>query len=501
MFPASIFTMTGSAPLPPQARKPRGLPDRHGRLFKRERELLEAVSGVYQRWGFEPLETGALEYADALGKFLPDQDRPNEGVFALTDDDGQWLSLRYDLTAPLARYAAENWDSLPKPFRRTAFGPVWRNEKPGPGRFREFLQCDADTVGAAGPEADAEMVAMAVEALEAAGAAPGEAVLKVNSRQLLNGVLEAVGSEDAATRLTILRALDKLDRLGQSGVADLLGSGRRDESGDFTKGAGLNKAAIDRVLAFAQAGRGVRGETLASLEPVAGDTEQGKAGLAALMGMDRVFDALGFGSDRVRFDPSIVRGLEYYTGPVFEAEWAREVRTPDGEVFRVGSVGGGGRYDDLVSRFRGELVPATGFSVGISRLASVLSLAETETQTRSGPVVVLVMDKAEIARAFQHAQRLRAAGIAAEVYLGASGMKAQMKYADRRGAPAVVIEGSSERAAGVLQIKDLALGEALAQSISDNRAWKEERPGQIEVPVGDLEASVKAVLARSRGQK
>jgi histidyl-tRNA synthetase len=468
-----------------------------GRALETERAMLEAVSGVYRRWGFVALETGALEYADALGKFLPDQDRPNEGVFALMDDDNQWLSLRYDLTAPLARFAAENWDSLPKPFRRYAFGPVWRNEKPGPGRFREFLQCDADTVGAPAPFADAEIVAMAVEALQAAGAAPDEVVLKVNTRQLLNAVLDAVGAERAGQRLTILRALDKLDRLGEAGVADLLGKGRRDESGDFTPGAGLEAAGVATLLAFAGAGRASRSATLEALGAVVGTGAEATAGLAALAGMDRVLSALGVGDAQVRFDPAVVRGLEYYTGPVFEAEFTREVRGDDGRPVRIGSVGGGGRYDDLVSRFRGELVPATGFSVGVSRLAAAFAAAEATT-TRDGPVVVLVMDRDEIARSFAHASRLRAAGIPAEVYLGAAGMKAQMKYADRRGAPAVIIEGSSERGAGVVQIKDLALGEQLAQAITDNRAWKEERPGQIEAPAAELEAAVRAVLARQR---
>src|SRR5665213_2230857 len=220
----------------PDARAPRGFADKRAADLRAERQILEAVSKVYESYGFEPLDTGAFEYADALGKFLPDSDRPNEGVFALQDDpdsegNGQWMALRYDLTAPLARFAAENWETLAKPFRRYAYGPVWRNEKPGPGRYREFLQCDADTVGSARPEADAEIVAMAVEGYAAAGLAPGAVVLKINNRKLLNGLLTAAGVVDPAQKLGVLRAVDKLDRLGRDGVAALLGEGRRDESG------------------------------------------------------------------------------------------------------------------------------------------------------------------------------------------------------------------------------------------------------------------------------
>ena len=246
--------MSSDAAARPQARSPRGFIDRRARDLVAERKILAAVSEVYERYGFEALDTGAFEYADALGKFLPDADRPNEGVFALQDDDEQWMALRYDLTAPLARFAAQNWETLPKPFRRYAFGSVWRNEKPGPGRFREFVQCDADTVGSARPEADAEIIAMVVEGLEAAGLPAGSAILKINNRKLLNGLMTAAGVSSEAQKLTVLRAVDKLDRLGPDGVRLLLGDGRKDESGDFTKGAGLNAAAAERVLAFTAGG-------------------------------------------------------------------------------------------------------------------------------------------------------------------------------------------------------------------------------------------------------
>src|ERR1700677_3875353 len=259
----------------PVARAPRGFMDRRAGELRAERRIIEAVSAVYERYGFERLDTGSFEYADALGKFLPDAERPNEGVFALQDDDEQWLALRYDLTAPLARFTAEHWETLPKPFRRYAVGSVWRNEKPGPGRYREFIQCDADTVGSARPEADAEMIAMMVEGLEAAGLPRGQAVIKINNRKLLNGLLTSAGAVDAKQKLVVLRAVDKLDRLGPEGVALLLGPGRKDESGDFAKGAGLSAAAAERVLAFVAAGAGPRPETLDRLANVIGGSAEG----------------------------------------------------------------------------------------------------------------------------------------------------------------------------------------------------------------------------------
>ncbi|HRD29617.1 MAG TPA: HisS family protein, partial [Caulobacter sp.] len=327
----------------PEARAPRGFADKRAATLRAERRIVEAVSKVYEQWGFEPLDTGAFEYADALGKFLPDSDRPNEGVFALQDDDEQWMALRYDLTAPLARFAAQNWETLPKPYRRYAFGPVWRNEKPGPGRFREFIQCDADTVGSARPEADAEIIALAVAGLEAAGLPRGAAVMKINNRKLLNGLLTAAGVTTEGQKLGVLRAVDKLDRLGREGVALLLGEGRKDESGAFTQGAGLGARAIESVLAFVAAGQPDRSGTLDALARVVGGSAEGDEGLEELARISGALKGLGVGDDQASFDPSIVRGLEYYTGAVFEAELLLETTDDRGQPVRFGSIGGGGR--------------------------------------------------------------------------------------------------------------------------------------------------------------
>lgn len=466
------------------AEKPRGLMDRFGDLARTEERIVRTVGAVYEQWGFERLETPAIEYTGALGKFLPDTDRPNEGVFSFQDDE-KWLSLRYDLTAPLARFVAEHFDSLPKPYRRWAAGPVWRNEKPGPGRFREFWQCDADTVGSASPAADAEMIAMACAAYDALGL--GDQVqIKFSSRRVLDAVLEKIGvSADAfATRLIVLRAIDKFDRLGRKGVELLLGAGRKDESGDFTKGAGLDASQAKAVLDLVEAGGGARAEVLARLADVAGESA-----IEELRLMDAALTALGIADARAAIDPTIVRGLEYYTGAVFEAQ----LMDANGAGF--GSVGGGGRYDGLVSRFRGEPVPATGFSIGVSRLAAALN---TQAVQSDGPVVVLVMDQARAAESLAMAAELRAAGVRAEAYLGAAGMKAQLKYADKRNAPIAVIQGGDELAKGVVTLKDLKLGAAIAATLGEDReAYAKARERvQQETPRDQLVTAVKNMLAR-----
>lgn len=489
-------------------RLPRGFPDRHEADILAQGRMLDTIRQTFELYGFEALETPFVEYTESLGKFLPDLDRPNEGVFSFQDDDEQWLSLRYDLTAPLARHVAENFDAIPKPYRSYRAGYVFRNEKPGPGRFRQFMQFDADIVGAASVAADAETCMLMADTLERLGLA-GQYVVKVNNRKVLDGVMEAIGlagPDKAGQRLTVLRAIDKLDRLGADGVRLLLGPGRKDESGDFTKGAGLSDAAIERILAYVgfEASPHEGADRMAfwekffgSWQEVVGTSETGREGIAELHAIMRLCEAAGYGHDRVRADPSVVRGLEYYTGPVYEAELTFPVTNEDGQTVRFGSVAGGGRYDGLVGRFRSEPVPATGFSIGVSRLFSALRLTKSplvEGAAKPGPVVVLVLDRENIAEYQALVTRLRAENIRAELYLGAAGMKAQMKYADRRRAPAVVIQGSNEREAGEVQIKDLIEGARKAEAIASNAEWKASRPAQVSVPVERMVEAVREVL-------
>lgn len=486
----------------PKARVPKGLRDERAADVIGQREMLRAIAEVYELYGFDPLETSGLEYADALGKFLPDADRPNEGVFSFQDDDEQWLSLRYDLTAPLARFVAENYDGLPKPFRRYQMGPVWRNEKPGPGRFRQFTQFDADTVGAPGMAADAEMCMLMSDAMEAIGISRGDYEVRVNNRKILDGVLEEIGldptaEENQVQRLTVLRAIDKLDRLGEEGVALLLGEGRKDESGDYTEGAKLGSGQIERVMSFVRAGGETRTEVCDALSEVVGTSEIGLEGVDELRQINALLDAAGYGEAQVVFDPGIVRGLEYYTGPVWEIELTFEVEGDDETLTRFGSVGSGGRYDGLVERFKGVRVPATGCSIGVSRLyAALKAIGKTKEDSVLGPAVVLVMDNDQVANYQKMVQDLRAAGIRSELYLGGSGMKAQLKYADRRAAALVVIEGEDERAAGEVTLKDLILGSEMSKSIEDNKEWREEQPAQISVKRADLVEGVRSILAR-----
>jgi histidyl-tRNA synthetase len=489
-----------------KARLPRGLEDRGPAAINATRQMVEKIRAVYERYGFEPVETPAFEYTDALGKFLPDQDRPNEGVFSFQDDDEQWMSLRYDLTAPLARYVAERYgtENLVLPYRSYRFGYVYRNEKPGPGRFRQFMQFDADTIGTApgglsSAAADAEMCMMAADTMEALGIPRGSYVVKVNNRKVLDGVMESIGlggDENAARRLTVLRAIDKFDRLGEAGVRLLLGEGRKDESGDFTKGAGLADRDIGKVLASTGPDPDPNKLVVVKLA-VTAETSIGTEGASELASIAELIDAAGY-DDRVRIDPTVVRGLEYYTGPVYEVELLLDTKDEKGRPVRFGSVGGGGRYDGLVSRFRGEVVPATGFSIGVSRLQAALTmLGKLDTRPEAGPVVVTVFDRDRVADYQKMVTQLRNAAIRAELYLGnPKNMGNQLKYADRRNAPCVIIQGSDEKSRGEVQIKDLIEGAKAAAAIASNQEWRETRPAQISCKEDEIVAKVREVLDR-----
>jgi histidyl-tRNA synthetase len=482
-----------------KARLPRGLADRGPAEIAATRRMIEAIRTVSERYGFEPVETPEIEYTDALGKFLPDQDRPNEGVFSFQDDDEQWLSLRYDLTAPLARYVAENFDALPKPYRSYRFGWVFRNEKPGPGRFRQFMQFDADTVGAAGMAADAEICMMAADTMEALGVPRGSYVVKVNNRKVLDGLLETIGvlgPENESKKLTVLRAMDKYERLGVVGVSQLLGEGRKDESGDFTKGAGLDQASIETALSIFEPVK-ESADKIAQIDIRLRDSKIGQEGREELEQISALVKASGYDTDRILIDPSVVRGLEYYTGPVYEVELTLETKDETGRPVRFGSVGGGGRYDGLVSRFRGEPVPATGFSIGVSRLQAALSLlGQLDNKPEPGPVVVTVFDKDRVADYQRMVSALRGAGIRAEMYLGSGKFGPQMKYADKRNSPCVVIQGGDEKARNEVQIKDLILGATLTAIKDRDEYLKRQAEAQFAVPEANLVEAVRQLLAR-----
>ena len=483
----------------PRARLPKGFRDYFGPEVTGREEMLATIREVYHRYGFEPLESPAVETVEALGKFLPDVDRPNEGVFAWKEDESDWLALRYDLTAPLARVYAQFRNELPLPYRRYAVGTVWRNEKPGPGRFRQFYQCDADTVGSKSPAADAEMCMMLAEVLEAAGVCRGDYRVRLNSRAVLDGMLEKVGAlnpdmpEDSERcRDSVFRAVDKLDRLGAQGVRALLGRGREDESGDFTRGAGLNEDQIEQIMEIVAPSNG-NDDMLVWVRRCLPDSA-----VEDLIAIERLVRAQGFGQDRICIDTSVVRGLAYYTGAVFEADLTFEITDAKGRRQQFGSVAGGGRYDGLVRRFTGQDVAATGVSVGVDRLLAAVAARRgdaSDVQGGTGPVVVTVMDRDRLDSYVGMVSELRAAGIRSEMYLGnPKNFGGQLRYADQRESPVAVIEGSDERKRDVVQLKDLVVGRMIAADLESSDAWRNQ-PAQITVPRGRFVEEVRRLVA------
>lgn len=488
-------------PRRPRAETPKGFRDYFGPDVTERKEMLDRIAEVYHLHGFDALETSGIETVEALGKFLPDVDRPNAGVFAWQEEavpgggSGDWLALRYDLTAPLARVAAQYRNDLPTPYRRYAMGPVWRNEKPGPGRYRQFYQCDADTVGAASVAADAEIIAMLADALEAAGIARGDYLVRVNNRKVLNGVLDSMGVSDPDTAADVLRTIDKFDKVGESGVRELMTTGRKDASGAEIPGVGLDPAQAEPVIAFLTSKGATNAATLDNLRAAVGGSAVGAEGVDELAQIAALLDAGGMGADRVVIDPSVVRGLGYYTGPVFEAELTFEILDDKGRKRQFGSVAGGGRYDDLVERFTGQKVPATGVSIGVDRLLAALREKGLAGAQAQGPVVVTVMDRERMGDYHAMAAELRAAGIRAEVYLGnPKNFGNQLKYADKRASPVAIIQGTDEAARGVVQVKDLVLGAKIAAQATVEE-WKSQ-PAQVEVPRTELVATVRGMLSR-----
>ena len=501
----------------PQARLPRGFGDTADTDVLQREEMIAKLVAVYRRYGFQALETPMIEYLDSLGKFLPDKDAPGEGVFAFRDDDEAWVALRYDLTAPLARYVAQNRNELTTPYRRYQVGPVFRQEKPGPGRFRQFYQCDFDTVGSRSMAVDAEVCALLTDAFESLGIEAGDYAVKINNRKVLNGILAqagvAVAADDAsgdelaragAVRAHVLRSIDKLDRVGIEGVRDLLGKGREDDSGDFTDGVGLADDQIDRIIGFVSAGSTTgqgdetspleRGDVLTRLTELVGDDDEGKAGIDELRTIDSLLSAMGIGVDKVEIDPTVVRGLDYYTGPVFEAVLTFET-DDDGERRSFGSVAGGGRYDDLVKRFTGQEVAACGASIGVDRLLAALrALDQLDASAAAGPVVVTVMDRDRLADYQAMVAELRRADIPAELFLGNKNIGNQLKYADRRGSPVAVIAGGDEFDAGTVVVKNLLYGKEVSQGIEDRDEWLNAENVQQSVARSELVATVGALL-------
>ena len=427
--------MTKEKKLKPSKELPSGFEDRQEKELLIRDFIISTIKEVMIKYGFQYLETPSFEYTDSIGKFLPDKDRPDEGVFSFKDEN-KWLSLRYDLTAPLARYVAKNYLEIPKPFKRYQLGTVWRNEKPGPGRFREFLQFDADYVGTKSLQADAELCVMISEILEKCGLSKSDYIIKISSRKITEELFKKINLNDNQQKLTALRALDKIDRLGWKGVKELLGEGRKDKSGDFTKGANLSSQSIDSIE-----------KELKKKSPESED----------LIDILKIFKDYNF--KNYEFDPSIIRGLEYYTGAIFEVNLKFDVKNNKGQAIQFGSIGGGGRYDNLVSNFGNYDAPATGISIGLDRLVYAIMQKKEFEVKQSKPVVICVFDKKSMKEYINLLKLLRESGISTEIYPEESKLKKQMEYANKIKSPAVILYGENEIKIGKPTLRNLSNGE------------------------------------------
>jgi histidyl-tRNA synthetase len=427
----------------PSKELPLGFVDRQEKELLIRDFVISNIKEVMIKYGFQYLETPSFEYTDSIGKFLPDKERPDEGVFSFKDEK-KWLSLRYDLTAPLARYVAKNYLDLPKPFKRYQLGTVWRNEKPGPGRYREFLQFDADYVGTNNLQADAELCILICEILEKCGLTKNDYIVKISSRNFTEKLFDQLKIESVTQKSTILRALDKIERLGWKEVTKLLGKGRMDKSGDFTKGASLTEKQIKLVE-----------EKIKETVPKNKD----------ILEIIKIFKTYNF--TNFKFDPSVIRGLEYYTGPIFEVNLNFDVKNSKGQIIQFGSIGGGGRYDNLVRNFGNLDFPATGISIGIDRLVYALMQKKEFNIKSNKPIVICVFDKNSIAEYIKLQNQLRTVGISVEIYSGDGNLKTQMKYADKLGSPAVIFYGDDEIKSGKVTLKNLKSGQEISTQVEN----------------------------------
>ena len=427
----------------PSKELPLGFVDRQEKELLVRDFIISNIKEVMIKYGFQYLETPSFEYSESIGKFLPDKDRPDEGVFSFQDEN-KWLSLRYDLTAPLARYVAKNYLEIQKPFKRYQLGTVWRNEKPGPGRFREFLQFDADFVGTKSLQADAELCVMISEILEKCGLNKEEYIVKISSRKITEELFKRINIDNNEQKLTALRALDKLDRLGWEGVNQLLGDGRKDKSGDFTKGANLSSSNIEAIE-----------NELKKKSPETEDLQE----------IIKLFKDYNF--NNFEFDPSIIRGLEYYTGPIFEVNLKFDVKNNKGQIIQFGSIGGGGRYDNLVNNFGNYEAPATGISIGLDRLVYALMQKKEFKVKQLKPVVICIFDKNSMKEYIGLQTLLRNAGISTEIYPGESKLKKQMEYANKIKSPAVILYGEDEIKSSKPTLRNLSTGKEKSIEIKE----------------------------------
>ena len=446
------------------------------------RRLIETVRAVYERYGFVPLDTPALEYLETLtGEYGAASARE---IYDFTDRDGDHVALRYDLTVPLARLVAQ-YPDLPRPFRRYQVAPVWRFDKPGPGRFREFWQFDVDTVGCAQMAADAEIISAIVETLTTLGVQKFH--VRFSNRKILNALIGFAGLAPERAG-EVFRILDKLDKAGLENIKLELGPGRIDRSGDPISGLGLDPPAIDRIEQFLSISAQTRGEILSQLSRLFCNTPAAEDGIRELGEISDLLTAAEIGDQQARIDVSVARGLDYYTGPIFEAILD--------DLPQFGSVFGGGRYDGLVQRFLGQPIPAVGTSVGVDRLlVALMHLGQIPEQKTTVAVLVTTMDKNRMDDYLAITRELRQAGINTELYLGKPGqIGKQLQYADKQGIPLAVIAGEEEFARSEVSVKNLVEGREMSDEAKDRQAWLVARFGQKTVRREELVGFIKSVL-------
>ena len=454
----------------PKAQLPKGFRDSTEENIDIRNQVIAIIRNECEKFGFKNIETPALEYTEALGKFLPDVDRPSGGVFSFQDEDDQWISMRYDLTAPLARYVAENYQFIPKPFKRYQVGSVWRNEKPGPGRYREFIQFDADAIGISNNYVDAELCVMVAKIFLELGFTAKEYKVKYSSRVIWEDLFKKINLDEIQIP-AVLRAVDKLDRLGIDGVKELLLEGRQDTSGDFMQGVNLKDSQANEILDFIS-NKTIKDDQLNSFEEYLQNYKE-----------------LPF-----EFDPTVVRGLEYYTGLVFEVELTAKILNDKGKEVIFGSVAGGGRYDKLIARFGKEDVPATGISIGVDRLVYAIEQFDKISSNKKPLIIIANLISDEISTYLNIADQLRLEGFACEIFYGSNNLSKQLKYCDKRGASAVVIIGEDELKNNTISIKNLIVGKELSKNIDSREEWKELKAGQFTINKDDLINEIKKIF-------
>jgi len=430
---------------------PSGFEDRWNKRLLLKKKLLEIIENNFLKFGFSPLETPSFEISKNIGSFLADDEaNPMSDVFTFNDGNEK-ITLRYDLSSPLSRFVAQNYRELPFPYKRYAIGNVWRNEKPdtGKSRYREFSQADCDIIGNVNSsQADAEICNIIADTLTKCGLGDKQFKVSISNRKIVQGLINQLKIFDKYQELKVIRAIDKLDRIGIKGVEDLLKKERIDASGAVTKGANLSDAQASEILNF------LKIKNIKDLK----STLKNSLSVEGIKETEGLLEIISYGkySKLIQTNFTIVRGLAYYDGFCVETNLNFKVKNPKGKEIDVGSVASGGRYDKLISRFKGTDFPGTGMSIGVDRLLFVVSQIDTINTKNNEPVLICVLDSKYLKKYYETLNYLRENGINSELYLDPSkNLKKQLTYADKRNLPLAIICGETEFKENKVTLKDL----------------------------------------------